>query len=276
MKRVLLGAAVPAMLAAGILLTVARASGPARLNNDPNVLWSIVHDRCVPNQVGENTPAPCAAVDTDRGYAVLKDRRGLAQYLVIATDRVTGIEDPSILSPAAPDYFGAAWHQVDRSLARLGHTMPRETMALAINSQYGRSQNQLHIHIDCLAPNIRVALHWARPQIGHGWTRLVLNDHTYRATRIDGNSLDGAYPFRRLAASLADPAREMGEHTLVVVGTVWPGGRPGFILLDDMVKPLSGDRAEGEELQDHACRIGHFEPGRAIQEQPYQQAMLPD
>jgi CDP-diacylglycerol pyrophosphatase len=277
MRRVLLVTAIPAALAAWVLLTAAKASGPPPRGNDPNVLWSIVHESCVPNQIGENTPAPCAAVDADRGYAVLKDRRGRAQYLVIATTRVTGIEDPSILSPDAPDYFGAAWHQVDRSLARLGHTMPRETMALAINSQYGRTQNQLHIHIDCLAANIRVALHWARPQIGHGWTNLVLDGHTYRATRIDGDSLDGVYPFRRLAASLADPAREMGEHTLVVVGTVWPGGRPGFILLDDMVKPVSGDSGSGEELQDHACQIAHFEPGRAIHDQqPYGQDILPD
>ncbi|MBB2167756.1 CDP-diacylglycerol diphosphatase [Gluconacetobacter aggeris] len=269
MRRRVLACLVPAAMAAGVLLATARANGPPRPDHDPNVLWNIVHGRCVPNQLGENSPAPCAAVDPSRGYAVLKDRDGAAQYLLIPTDRVTGMEDPSILRPDAPDYFGAAWHQVDRALARLGHTMPRETMALAINSQQGRSQNQLHIHVDCLAPEIRVALHWARPHIGAGWTPLDLAGHHYRATRIDGQDLDGAYPFRRLAASLADPAREMGGHTLVVVGTIWPGGRPGFILLDDRVKPVSGDRASGEELQDHSCRIAHFEPGHAIRDSSY-------
>ncbi|GBQ37589.1 CDP-diacylglycerol diphosphatase [Gluconacetobacter azotocaptans] len=264
MRRVLLAICVPGLLAAGVLLTVARANGPHKAGENPNVLWTIVHDRCVPNQMGEDTPTPCAVVDIDRGYAVLKDKTGRAQYLVIPTARVTGIEDRTLLAQDAPDYFGAAWRQIDRSLARLGHTMPRETMALAINSKFGRSQNQLHIHIDCLAPNIRVALHWARPKIGSGWTPLLLDGHVYRATRIDGDTLDGAYPFRRLAASLADPAREMDEHTLVVVGTVWPNGRPGFILLDDVVKPLSGDRASGEELEDHSCHIAAFEPGRPI------------
>ncbi|NVN12918.1 CDP-diacylglycerol diphosphatase [Nguyenibacter vanlangensis] len=269
MKHVLSHAGLPALVLAGVWLAVAHASGPARPDpHDPNVLWRIVHGRCVPNQVGQQTPAPCEAVDPAAGYAVLKDRTGRAQYLLIPTARVTGIEDASLLSPDAPDYFGAAWHQLDRALARLGHTMPRETMALSVNSAYSRSQNQLHIHIDCLAPDIRVALHWARPHIGHGWTNLVLDGHTYRATRIDGADLAGALPFRRLAAALADPAREMGEHTLVVVGTVWPDGHPGFILLDDMVKPLSGDRASGEELQDHACAIARFEPGRPLPAHP--------
>ncbi|GBQ30897.1 CDP-diacylglycerol pyrophosphatase [Gluconacetobacter sacchari DSM 12717] len=269
MRPVVLACLVPALAVAGVLLAAARANGPARHDHDPDVLWRIVHERCVPNQLGENRPAPCAVVDPARGYAVLKDRDGVAQYLLIPTDRVTGMEDPSILRPDAPDYFGAAWHQIDRVQARLGHTLPRETMALAINSRRGRSQNQLHIHVDCLAPDIRVALHWARPRIGAGWTPLILAGHSYRATRIDGQDLDGVYPFRRLAASLADPAREMAGHTLVVVGTIWPGGRPGFILLDDMAKPVSGDRASGEELEDHACRIGHFEPGRAIRDSAY-------
>lgn len=269
MKSRLLACLVPAVMAAAVLLATARANGPPKPDHDPNVLWNIVHTRCVPNQLGENSPAPCAQVDPARGYAVLKDRDGVAQYLLIPTGRVTGIEDPSILRPDVPDYFGAAWHQVDRVLTRLGHTMPRETVALAINSRQGRSQNQLHIHIDCLAPDIRVALHWARPRIGSGWTPLDLAGHRYRATRIDGQDLDGAYPFRRLAASLADPVREIGGHTLVVVGTVWPGGRPGFILLDDWAKPVSGDRASGEELLDHSCRIGHFEPGRVIRDSAY-------
>ncbi|MBB2165693.1 CDP-diacylglycerol diphosphatase [Gluconacetobacter sp. 1b LMG 1731] len=271
MKPRVLGWCLPALMAAGVLLATARANGPPKPDHDPDVLWKIVHGRCVPDELGENTPAPCAAVDLVHGYAVLKDRDGATQYLLIPTDRVTGMEDPAILSPNAPDYFGAAWHQVGRVLAGLGHTMPREAVALAINSQRGRSQNQLHIHVDCLAPEIRVALHWARPQIGAGWTPLTLAGHRYRATRIDGQELDGTYPFRRLAASLADPAREMGGHTLVVVGTVWPGGRPGFILLDDMVKPVSGDRASGEELQDHTCRIAHFEPGRVLRDSAYPQ-----
>ncbi|XLM23386.1 CDP-diacylglycerol diphosphatase, partial [Chromobacterium piscinae] len=30
-----------------------------------------------------------------------------------------------------------------------GEPLPRQAVSLAINSQYGRSQNQLHIHISC-------------------------------------------------------------------------------------------------------------------------------
>jgi CDP-diacylglycerol pyrophosphatase len=49
----------------------------------------------------------------------------------------------------------------------------------------------------------------------------------------------------------------MGHHTLVVVGMLFAGDVPGFILLDDHADPAHGDRGSGEELQDHACALGH-------------------
>ncbi|MFL5335471.1 MAG: CDP-diacylglycerol diphosphatase [Geminicoccaceae bacterium] len=57
--------------------------------SDPDALWKIVHGRCVPNQRLHGDPSPCTMVElrggVARGYAVLKDRRGVAQYLLIPT-----------------------------------------------------------------------------------------------------------------------------------------------------------------------------------------------
>ncbi len=74
--------------------------------------------------------------------------------------------------------------------------------------------------------------------------------------------LGGADPFRILAASLPDPARDMGRHTLVLVGDV-QSGEPDFILLDGQASTLSWlgwpyvriASGSGETLQDHLCRI---------------------
>src|SRR6202034_1461554 len=117
-------------------------------------LWEIVHGQCVPDEREHGDPKPCAAVDLShgiaRGFAILKDIRGQSQYLLIATQRIDGIESRALLSPHAPNFFADAWTARSFTEKALGRTMPWDALSLAINSQLGRSQNQLHIHIDCI------------------------------------------------------------------------------------------------------------------------------
>ncbi len=236
---------------------------------DPDALWKIVHGGCVPDQQGSGHPAPCVSVDLSRGErngsAVLKDRVGDTQFLLIPTARISGIESPLLLSPGAPNYFAEAWAATALVDARLHRTLPRNDFALAVNSRDGRSQDQLHIHVDCIRADIRAALMPVAAGLDDRWRllpmRLAL--HRYRAMWLPGDA-PGADPFRLLAASLADPATEMERHTLVLVGAT-RNGEPGFVLLDGMAGPLSAalplgirlgiGSGSGEELEDHACRI---------------------
>ncbi|MGX7345499.1 CDP-diacylglycerol diphosphatase [Acetobacter pasteurianus] len=224
---------------------------------NPDVLWHIVHEQCA---VGSFSPMPvaCEETNTRAGYAVLKDRTGPAQYLLIPTQRVTGMEDPAIVKNDAPDYFGYAWQQVMRVNRHLAHALPMDDLSLAINSAYGRTQNQLHIHVDCIRPDVKVALHWALPQIDTHWHPLLLDGHRYRARLLPVGQLSGVYPFRILAKDMSNPTDEMGQHTLVIVGITQLSGHPGFVLLDDQVDIQSKDYASGEELQDHSCKIQNF------------------
>jgi CDP-diacylglycerol pyrophosphatase len=226
---------------------------------DPSALWKIVSGQCVPHEQTERDPSPCSAVDiatgVDKGFAVLKDINGVAQFLLIPTARIGGIEDPAILQQGETNYWNAAWEAryfVDR---RLHISLPREAIALAINSSVGRSQNQLHIHIDCIRPDVRDALAANLDKVKDAWTPfpVPLAGENYRAIRINQETLDGVDPFRVLAD--ADPGTEMGKHTLVVVGATFPDGSSGFILLDDHADLAAGDRASGEQLQDHTCAI---------------------
>ena len=41
----------------------------------------------------------------------------------------------------------------------------------------------------------------------------------------------------------------------MVIGTVFAGGKPGFVLLSDRADLADGDRAAGEELMDHDCAV---------------------
>jgi CDP-diacylglycerol pyrophosphatase len=244
--------------AAAILATLVIAAVAVRAY-DPNALWRIVHDRCLPNELKRGDPAPCAKVDleggVERGYAVLKDIRGATQFLLIPTARVVGIESPSLLAPDAPNYFAAAWRARSFVEKALGRALPRDAIGLAINSTRARSQNQLHIHIDCIRADVRQTLRAERATIGARWTPLgaPLGGNRYQAMRVMGQTLDGHEPFKLLADGIPGARAEMGAHTLVVVGMVFDGGEPGFVILDDHVDLVHGDFADGAQLEDHAC-----------------------
>ena len=69
-------------------------------------------------------------------YAMLKDRRGALQYLLIPARRVSGIEDPALLGPDADDYLADAWRERRWMDALHGASVPREDVALALNSAW--------------------------------------------------------------------------------------------------------------------------------------------
>lgn len=231
--------------------------GSATAEADPNALWTIVHDQCVVDEQQHHDPAPCSRVDLSRGedagFVVFKDIVGERQYLLLPTARLTGIESPELLEPGATNYFGEAWRARAFVEQRAGGTIAREWMSLAINSAVSRSQNQLHIHIDCVRADVHDALREAAAAIGPAWQPLPvpLVGHTYWAMAVDGTDLD-ANPFTLLADGLPGARADMGLYTLVVVGTTGPAGRPGFVILADRADGDNG--AGGEELQDHeAC-----------------------
>ena len=245
--------AVVALGAAGLLALPAVGAG------DPDVLWKIVHGQCAPHQAAALDPAPCAFVTPASarglGYAVLKDRDGASQYLLIPTDRVTGIEDPKVLKPGSETYLERAWAFRSLMFARLGRTLPDADVSLAINSVHGRSQNQLHVHIDCVRTDVRDALKRNQTAIGSVLKPLPepLAGHAYLAMAIPAADLERSNLFRRLARMV--PTGSMGRETLVVVGATLASGEPGFDVLVDRSDVASGDRASGEELQDHDCAI---------------------
>lgn len=248
--------AVRLRLAALLLfaLAVVLGVGIAARAANPSALWHIVHGQCVPDQLRRHNPAPCATVDVARGYAVLKDIRGDYQFLLIPTARVSGIDDPAILAAGAPNYWQYAWQARRYLEQRVGHAVPRTMLSLAINSSVGRSQNQLHIHVDCVRADVRAALERYQRSIGRSWAPfpVPLAGHHYRVMRVEQSEPGTVNPFRLLAASVS--AAEMRWHTLVLVGTAF-GGRPGFVLLDDRADLAAGNRGSGEELQDHSCSL---------------------
>jgi CDP-diacylglycerol pyrophosphatase len=221
----------------------------------PNALWHLVHDVCVPDMQASGNPQPCAVVDLAGGYAVAKDIKGATHYLLIPTARVTGIESPDLLRSGSPNYFRDAWAARNLLEKSAGRPIPRDEVGMAINSIWGRSQNQLHIHIDCVEPQVQAALAAHHGEIGARWSHLPfrLMGHHYQARWIDGEDLGTNDPFKLLAH--ADPAArvDMGRQTLVVIGAKRGDGAPGFIALAGHAD--DDDLGHGEELLDHSCAV---------------------
>jgi CDP-diacylglycerol pyrophosphatase len=255
--RTMLIIGVAAAVSAGSVVS-GEIAGPPELLLDrhPNALWRVVHDLCVTDRRLTGLPAPCLAVNLREGWAVVKDARERSHVLLVPTRRVSGIESPALLAPAARNYWAYAW-DARRYFQRLvGRPVPRGDFALVINSRYGRTQDQLHIHIDCLLPPVAAALGRATAHVGAAWAPLEepLAGQIFEARRVDGVALD-RNPFKLLAKGDLSARADMGAYALAAVGEVFPDGEAGFILLAHRAELARGDRGVGEGLLDHKCRI---------------------
>jgi CDP-diacylglycerol pyrophosphatase len=230
---------------------------------DPNALWRIVHGACVPHFEAGEGPKPCERVDleggVDQGVAILKDLVGPAQMLAIPTRRITGIEDPQMLAPNAPPVFAVAWAAKSLVEARLGRALSREAVGLAINSKWARSQDQLHVHVDCMAIPVMKALADYVSALDAQWRAMTvpLQGRVYFARRVDSADLANVAPLKLLADGVDGARANMGAYSLAAVGAVFDG-KPGFVLLADHFSLEAGGHAE--DLEDHECAIAHSTP----------------
>jgi len=200
-------------------------------------LWNVVDAGC------NRAPTPPAGLQCLPRHhdAVLKDRCGPTHYLLIPTVRRAGVESPELLRDDEPEYFVDAWAARDRVIAASGRTDVRAgEIGLAINSRWGRSQDQLHIHIDFVRPEVRDAVsRWLHE--GGSSPSIELSGHAYRIVHVA--SLREPSPFQRVA-SAGDTPQQRGTNTIAVVSD----GAAGFYLLFDRADPARLDRGHAEEI----------------------------
>lgn len=252
---------VGAMLALILWVCLSAFNAPARA--DPMALWRIVHGACVPHFEAGLGPKPCERVDldggVDQGVAILKDLVGVAQMLAIPTRRITGIEDPQMLEPKAPPVFADAWGAKTLVEARLGRALPRDAVGLAINSKWARSQDQLHIHVDCMAMSVMKVLADYAPALDSQWRAMTvpLQGRVYLARRVDSADLVDVSPLKVLADGVEGAREHMGAYSLAAVGATFDG-KPGFVLLADQFSLEGGGHAE--DVEDHDCAVAGSTP----------------
>jgi CDP-diacylglycerol pyrophosphatase len=216
-----------------------------------DALRQVVQEQCVVNWTQKQDPSPCERVfladakSGKSGYAVLADRKGGAHYLLVPVQTFTGLEGAELLDPDTPNFFAQAWHARDYIAKFVGHDVPRNVIGLAVNKARARTQDQFHVHIECLRQEVVASLRNSAEQITEHWSPVSVDGFRYDALRIAGDGLDGANPFELLAASQPDARSHMADYTFVVAGMQYKSG-PGFVL-------LAGTGPTGELLLDPGC-----------------------
>jgi CDP-diacylglycerol pyrophosphatase len=212
-------------------------------------LWRIVHGICAPVSRVTGVALPCLAVDRDKGSATLRAPDDDTHIIVTPLEKVSGVESPSLLRTDAPNYWATAWSQRDWVVQGAGQQLRWNDLGMAVNSRPGRSQDQLHIHVDCVQPTVRKAL--ARAVNGQkSWFDLDLRPSAglYRARRLKEGDLDQNI-FRMVATEIPHARDDMARQTIAMIGVEDAKHGRGFVLL------VAGNGGHAEELLDHRCQL---------------------
>jgi CDP-diacylglycerol pyrophosphatase len=228
---------------------------------DPNALWQIVHFDCAPAARTTDKTGVCSSVDLSHRYAILKDRNGIAQHLLIPTDRISGVESPLLLAPDAQNYWADAWTSrsfVEASLtAAHRETLADDQLGLEINSAYRRSQEQLHIHIDCMRASAIDALQRHRKDPPNQWAWDTIDGARYRILRVGGPTLD-VNPFDIVARD-KQGQDAMAAQTILVTGAGPSAQHDGWLIVNSGTDVDAGS-GSAEVLLDHQCKVAGNKP----------------
>jgi CDP-diacylglycerol pyrophosphatase len=237
-------------LTAILALTLAAAAHRSAAGGDE--LRAIVQEQCLPHWLQTHDPAPCESVGAPQrspanpAYALLHDRKGGAHFLLIPTRTVRGIEEREVLGAESPNYFAAAWLARAALEGATGREIPRTAVGMAINPLRARSQDQLHIHLECLRTGIFQGLRQAADELRDTWSQVRIDGADYQALRLRGADLEAANPFALVAAGVPGA---MNQYSLLVAGMEFRDG-PGFAVLVQ----TDGVPA-GELLLDSSCAV---------------------
>ena len=248
------------VIAAGLFLSIAGYA--VAQSADRGLLWRVVQT-CVLNARITGASFPCLDVNiakgVDKGFAVVRAPLDTTHIVVVPTTRVEGVEHAGLQDAATENYFADAWQARHFVSERASRPLHRPDIGLALNSRQGRSQDQLHIHIDCLQTSVRDSLQAHAGEIRTGtWARLSFDLHgdRYWATKLKSADLRDVNVFRLVADGLHVAEADRFKVTIVVAGASLDKGEDGFYLLALVARNARSNQGHGEFALDHACAAG--------------------
>ena len=219
---------------------------------DRNILWNKINGGCVPGYVNKDTYQPCSLVDMNEKIAVYKVDNDKYQYLLLPTDKITGVEDDKLQKNGSPNYLYDAWLAKTFLTERLGKPIKERFISLALNPQNARSQDQLHIHISCLSSSANEILSKIpEGKINTAWSKeqVTIPPYSFYYRKVSLDELINENLFK----SVSDKVKqEKGSLEYTGVGLV-NRGPENFIMLVGIGTSAKGVSAE--LIQDHECQL---------------------
>jgi CDP-diacylglycerol pyrophosphatase len=227
-----------------------------------DALWQVVRT-CVADYTLTGAAFPCLEVNIsdseERGYVILRPPVGKPDLILSPTRRIAGIEDPSLSTQQAPNYFEDAWNA--RSFLSDARQRPvgRDDVAVAVNSRLSRTQDQFHIHIACISREAKQMLRAIAPELSEDkWSRIRETIHglNFRGRLVAQNTLAGVNPFRLAAEGLDDETESGTQMMILVAGAQLASGRGGFVVLASHNDPFRLSRQySAEDFLDPSCSL---------------------
>ena len=240
-------AALPAAGAGGLHTGSLHTPGQKSLDLAPNAgrdaYQQIVQNQCVTNWLQHHDPAPCEKVSTD--YALLADPEGGAHFLLIPTQTLTSTDNGELLDPNLPNYFAEAWNGRSLLSKLIGKPVPITDVGLVVTTPAARTQNQFHIHIECLRQDVVDSLKATAGKLSDTWSLVNVAGFPFQALRLPDDGLNASSPFELVATLSPDARRHVGRYTVVIAGMQYASG-PGFVV-------LTGTGPSGDLLLDSDC-----------------------
>ena len=223
-------------------------SNSARADRD--FLWKEIGGVCVPAYKTDDVYGPCAMVNLNDDYAIYKTDDNPSEYLLIPTGRITGIEDVKLQLATEPNRFYDAWQSRGFMTQRLNRPIKEHMISLAVNAANARTQDQLHIHISCLASEARnIIARLPVNQLNGQWSASAVEIAGYRFF-YKKLSMDELKKENLFITAKEKVDQEKGTFAYAGIGLVNldPGN---FLLLTGIGTSDRG--VAGERLQDHQC-----------------------
>lgn len=237
-----------------LLLAVVVAASPAQASPDPyrDVLW-VALQGCLLTKKTTGRAFPCLTVDLgdkDRpGTAVLRAPGQSTHTVVMPTTAVVGLEAPELQQAAGNAYWKAALAARSYVVSALAGRLPVEQVGLAVNAENGRTQDQLHIHLDCIRSSVRASLQRHSHRLRETWIGFpgLLEGRSFLARRINADEVDSFNPF---AALMQLPGRlpDLRATSFAIIPDAHTGLGKGFVML-----AYRATKAHAEMLLDHSC-----------------------
>ena len=221
-------------------------------------LWKNVQERCL--TPATPTHSDCVIVDRQRGFVLYKDMIGASHYLVIPVRPVSGVDDARVWSDREHNAWAFGWAARDTVGKAIGRALPDTLLGLAINARAARSQDQLHIHLDCISESARDFL--ANSAFDRQWRSLTFRGKPVRVRLIPSDDpVLAVDPFDVVREDLGVDGKIADRG--VFLGYVRPlQGQAGFVVVDEPVDKAGGANGHASDFLDRGCKLGRAQPGR--------------